>query len=88
MKDDDFEGLYVDDEPYSEYMKRMLEESVQYKPKNEDSDLDKYYDYEVEKEKPKETVNWSEVILGIISYVVFVGVIIFSVIFMYYSGGE
>ena len=57
--DNAFEGLYVDDEPYEEYMNRMLLESVQYRPNKpkEELTMDEYYDYEVEEEKPEDNTS-------------------------------
>lgn len=48
--------LYADNEPYAEYMKRMLSESVQYKPKEKEEEniIEKYMNYEVKEEKNSE----------------------------------
>lgn len=67
-------------EPYVEYMKRMLEESVQYKPKEEENTIEKYMNYEVEDEKPKEETDWGGVIAGVIYYGAIIGLIIFAII--------
>lgn len=53
MKCNEFEGLYADGEPYKEYINRRLSESVQYRPK-EESEMGKYFNYEVEEEKTEE----------------------------------
>jgi len=71
------------DETYEEYMNRKLSESVQYKPKEE---LSKYYDYEVEKEKPKEKMDWSEVALVIFIDATVIGVIVFVLYELFFGG--
>lgn len=86
MKNSDWEGLYVNDETYEDYMNRKLLESVQHKPKEE---LAKYYDYEVEEEKPKEKTDWSEVttaILVILMDAAIIGAIVF-VLYVFFFGG-
>lgn len=72
-------GRFIsDDDEYEDYMERKLLESVQYKPK-EDM-MAKYYDYEVEEEKPKEKTDWGGVIAGVIYYGAIIGLIIFAII--------
>lgn len=72
---------------YEDYMSRMLEESVQYKPK-EENEIEKYMDYEVdEKKEPKdEELPTGIVALMIFSYVVFFGGIVF-VLYEAFNGG-
>lgn len=65
------------DETYEEYMNRKLSESVQYKPKEE---LSKYYDYEVEEQKHKESTDWGGIVTAIIYYGAIIGLIICAII--------
>lgn len=74
--------LYADNEPYAEYMKRMLSESVQYKPKEkeEENTIEKYMNYEVkeQEEEPKKIeVSTGSIVLIIFAYVMFFGGIVF-----------
>lgn len=85
--------LYADNEPYAEYMKRMLSESVQYKlkEKEEENTIEKYMNYDVEDEKeiPKEKADWSEVttaILVILMDAAIIGAIVF-VLYVFFFGG-
>lgn len=41
------------DESYEEYVNRMILESVQYRPDEEENEIEKYMNYEIEEEKPK-----------------------------------
>lgn len=79
MKRNEFEGLYADDETYEDYINRKLLESVQCKPK-EESTMAKYYDYEVEEDRPKESTDWSEVVLAIVYWGSLFGILIYAII--------
>lgn len=69
-------GRFISDgDEYEDYMNRKLLESVQYKP--EEDTMAKYYNYEVEEDKPKEKTDWSEVVLVILIYAVIIGGIVF-----------
>lgn len=74
-------GRFIsDDDEYEEYMNRKLFESVQYKTHYETVEeltMSKYYNYEVEEEKPKEKTDWSEVVLVILIYAAIIGGIVF-----------
>lgn len=96
--------LYADDEPYQvidlKDIDNLSEEEYNDKLKDawfkkicyetiEELTLSKYYNYEVEEERPKEKTDWGEVALVIFTYVVvigLIGLIIFSV-FKICNGG-
>ena len=46
----------------------------------EELTMAKYYNYEVEEEKPKEKTDWGSVIAGVIYYGAIIGLIIFAII--------
>lgn len=96
--------LYADDTPYQvldlKDIDDMSEEEYNDKLKDawlkkthyetiEELTMAKYYNYEVEEEKPREKTDWREVALVIFTYVVvigLIGLIIFSV-FKICNGG-
>ena len=75
-------GRFISDgNEYEEYMNRKLLESVQYKPKEED--MAKYYSYEVEEQEedsPKESNDWSEIVLAIVYWGILFGILIYAII--------
>ena len=74
-------GRFIsDDDEYKDYMNRKLLESLQYKPKEEEDIMAKYYDYEVDEEKPKDKTDWGGVIAGVIYYGAIIGLIICAII--------
>ena len=74
-------GRFIsDDDEYEDYMNRKLLESLQYKPKEEEDIMAKYYDYEVDEEKPKDKTDWGGVIAGVIYYGAIIRLIICAII--------
>lgn len=87
--------LYADGEPYQvvdlkdlehmseeEYINRFKDswsKQIHYKD-IEELTLSKYYNYEVEEEKPKKKTDWGGVIAGIIYYGAIIGLMIFAII--------
>ena len=70
------------DESYEEYVNRMILESVQYRPDEEENEIEKYMNYEIEEEKPKNNKSLEligEILGTIFSCLFFVGLI--SVLF-------
>lgn len=94
--------LYADDKPYQvidlKDIDDMSEEEYNDKLKDawlrkthcetieELTMMAKYYNYEVEEEKPKEKTDWCEVALVIFTYVVVIGLIVFVLYELFFGG--
>lgn len=75
----------MSEEEYNDRLKDAWLKKTHYETV-EELTMAKYYNYEVEEERPKEKTDWGGVIAGVIYYGAIIGLIICAIIGLYFGG--